>query len=1234
MDIFVQNVPDHATRRHIEDFFRNVFSDCGIKKFHAEKLGDKPLANITVLDVAAAQVFLDRYGRTQHPRRGQPRLHWGGKYIIVSRSKNEVSPWALKSLADTPQKSQPSAVECLPGTKGQASASFPGITLQCGRWEYVKVGGQNAQLVFVSEFTDNRPGRIVVGSKEAVILLGPDGSDQCRIDFSYHPSDCIDIVVGTYEEPSITFNLNKAPKIYEVPAFDELAAQMTALLLGPRAQKPRPPKKIRLSGINNVHQKVAGTCWAYRFVLEDARKLPDLRKLLAKNAKMCSVQALKTKTTYPKDFLEDNFIRLSHELTRGTWPRKPFTVHYQIERLARNGYLPPLTVIKLLPKISILYDTYGDDPVCAALRRLSRDVPFPGPGTQAHDFTVGSLEEQLGDFASSYDEYAPDNPYELTRRHTHINLVHKVVVMPTGLRLEGPEPEPTNRVLRRYAKYTDFFLRVEFRDEDGATVRYDPRTDLHRVYHGRFKTVLDSSILISGRAFSFLGFSHSSLRSQSCWFMAPFVFNGSLRYADHVLQDLGEFKMIRTPAKCAARIGQNFTDTNTSVELRPEQVYWLNDVERNGRTFSDGVGIISMELLQSVWRVYGTRRLLKPTILQIRFQGCKGMVSLDTRLRGKCLALRKSMRKFQTETTWDLEICGAAFRPLPMILNRQFTKIFEDLGIPLSVFMDLQQKSVDKLRRMTHSAINTANFLDETECTKAARVPSLIRYLGQMGLDYRHDPFLYNVVEMSVVSKLRDIKYRGRIPIDDGVTLYGIMDETGVLKANEIFVVTEKAPLGGRSVLVRNNVIVTRSPAMHPGDVQIVNAVDVPQGSPLRQLSNVVVFSQHGDRDLPSMLSGGDLDGDIYNVIWLPQLVPEVTYDAADYPKVPTEELDRDVNRKDMSDFFVKFMESDQLGMICTAHLQIADQRERGVLDPDCIKLSAMASTAVDFSKTGIPVNLAQMPRYDRCKPDFMAPSPRVIVSEQGYIAFEDEDEDEDVAFEGIDTERRSYRFYRSDKALGHLFRAIDERQFIDKMQVDRAAYPRDNGQELMETVLEYAQRWADQYGVLYGHHRTLARNIRACYDDALANLLVDYEPSPHSPLSEIEVFAGQILGRVAGPQGNTLRDLAKTMRERFATVVEHTIVRITKGDEAMKDAEYMDELMTLEDDEHYDERELEALPRALACLEVAVNESGYKDRKVGELNSFEYVAAGVCLRELDRYRVTTFGSLSGLPRV
>lgn len=375
-----------------------------------------------------------------------------------------------------------------------------------------------------------------------------------------------------------------------------------------------------------------------------------------------------------------------------------------------------------------------------------------------------------------------------------------------------------------------------------------------------------------------------------------------------------------TVSQCAARIGQNFTDTNPSVDLDPSEVHNLLPVQRNGRDFGDGVGTISAELLQEVHRVYGAKRLLKPTALQIRFQGAKGMVALDSTLTGRKLCLRANMVKFPTKSTWNLEICGAGFRPLPMVLNRQFIKLFEDLGIPTTAFMDLQNRFKEKLTKMTLSAVNTAVFLQDTESPSATRFPSLIRYIGQVGLDYHTDEFLYGVVEMAVVSKLRDVKYKGRIPVDEGVTLYGIMDETGFLKEREIYVVTEKAPEGGRRVLVRNNVVVTRSPAMHPGDIQLVNAVDVPEGSPLAELRNVVVFSQHGERDIPSMLSGGDLDGDLYNVIWLPQLIPPRTYAPADYPKVPPMELDRVVKAKDMSDFFVTFMESDQLGMICTAH--------------------------------------------------------------------------------------------------------------------------------------------------------------------------------------------------------------------------------------------------------------------------------------------------------------------------
>lgn len=158
-------------------------------------------------------------------------------------------------------------------------------------------------------------------------------------------------------------------------------------------------------------------------------------------------------------------------------------------------------------------------------------------------------------------QYSPENPYELTKRHVHINLIHKILVTPCGVYLHGPEPEPTNRVLRRYASHIDNFARVVFQDEDGSSVRYDPGASQDVIYHERFKGVLDGGVIIAGRVFSFLGFSHSSLRSQSCWFMSPMIMEGGMKLPNHILKELGDFKNIRVPAKCAARIGQNFTDT-------------------------------------------------------------------------------------------------------------------------------------------------------------------------------------------------------------------------------------------------------------------------------------------------------------------------------------------------------------------------------------------------------------------------------------------------------------------------------------------------------------------------------------------------------------------------------------------------------------------------------------------------------------------------------------------------
>jgi len=66
-------------------------------------------------------------------------------------------------------------------------------------------------------------------------------------------------------------------------------------------------------------------------------------------------------------------------------------------------------------------------------------------------------------------------------------------------------------------------------------------------------------------------------------------------------------------------------------------------VTSEGYDSSDGVGTISLKLLEKVWRVYGKDRMVKPTAVQIRFKGFKGMVSLDSRLEGHRLMLRENM---------------------------------------------------------------------------------------------------------------------------------------------------------------------------------------------------------------------------------------------------------------------------------------------------------------------------------------------------------------------------------------------------------------------------------------------------------------------------------------------------------------------------------------------------------------------------------------------------------------
>lgn len=114
-----------------------------------------------------------------------------------------------------------------------------------------------------------------------------------------------------------------------------------------------------------------------------------------------------------------------------------------------------------------------------------------------------------------------DSLFRPSRHRAHI---YKVMVTPSRITLHGPESEPLNRILRRFPNHHEYFIRVQFCDENGQDLHFSPRVNNKEIF-ARFKGVFQDGIRIAGRVYTFLGFSHSSLRSHSAWVSLSLYFS-------------------------------------------------------------------------------------------------------------------------------------------------------------------------------------------------------------------------------------------------------------------------------------------------------------------------------------------------------------------------------------------------------------------------------------------------------------------------------------------------------------------------------------------------------------------------------------------------------------------------------------------------------------------------------------------------------------------------------------
>ncbi|KAF8260154.1 RdRP-domain-containing protein [Lactarius quietus] len=778
----------------------------------------------------------------------------------------------------------------------------------------------------------------------------------------------------------------------------------------------------RISTLDDAHAAIAPYAHHLRIVLADPNDLLRFEDVChVAECKPSPIRIARVDVLAKQFFTRRELDHVRRWLETMDW-RSAF----QIEAYLRCGLLNTHDLLRTLQKpIEDVIRDYGAE-AHELLRLFAVDLKIRQPDENPNDSLVRVRMK-----------YPALKPLRLAQG---LISCHYVIITPSRILLEGPHPTQSNRVIRRYQSHdpalVERFIRVEFRDEDRLNYRWGRGVDGSWLLHQRVGSILRDGFTFGGRSFEFLAYSTSALREHSVWFMAPFrdPVEGYVT-AEKIRTSLGDFsKLLRTPSKYGARIAQAFTSTDPSVKILRNQ--WEEQPDLGPHT--DGVGTISPELAAMIWQarckasgiVNGDR--VAPCAYQFRFLGYKGVVVIDHRLEGIMMRLRQSQNKFPVPNVEEaeFEIARAFDYPNPAHLNRPIVMALEDRGVKKEAFIDHLGDAKAKIDLSSESLETFTQQLRDYNIGGQYRLPFIFEQLKHLGLDFRNGvnrsaigrPFFDNLLRCAINHSLRELKFKMRIPIPKSYQLVGVADEgwayinedlmeedVFTLKPGSIYACVQ-ASAHSEPVFLKGVCLISRSPVIHPGDVQCVYAVGEPPKDKIcffRGLKNVVVLPAIGDRSLASCLAGGNLDGDTYDIYYAnPALIPPIRVDPA--PISPFNVLTLKGNEPDATvdnicKFIVEYMNSDVLGMLANRHITIADQSKDGVFDDRCMRLAELCSKAVDYVKNGVPVDIHnRLPRLlMKYKPDW--------------------DKKEAAGAQELE-------YYQSDRALGYMFRSITMR--------------------------------------------------------------------------------------------------------------------------------------------------------------------------------------------------------------
>ncbi|KAF8040138.1 hypothetical protein BT93_B2383 [Corymbia citriodora subsp. variegata] len=666
----------------------------------------------------------------------------------------------------------------------------------------------------------------------------------------------------------------------------------------------------------------------------------------------------------------------------------PYGILFKVCSLVQHGYLPwPVLDSKFFELVDPRRMDRNVACIEHALEKLGRlkDCCY-------HPVTW--LEEQYQRYLS-YDHKPTDGTLS---PDDGLLYVRRVQVTPSKMYFYGPELNVSNRVLRKYPGDIDNFLRVSFVDEELDRIystNWSPRNSASNErrsgIYKRIVSILRDGIVIGDKRFEFLAFSKSQLRDSSVWMFAS---REGLTATD-IREWMGDFRKIRIVAKYAARLGQSFCSSRETLNVGKDEFERIPDVQtiRGGikYVFSDGIGKISHQFALEVARKCASI-ISTPSAFQIRYGGFKGVVAVDP-TSSKKLSLRSSMHKYESSYT-KLDVLAWS-RYQPCFLNRQIITLLSTLGVEDQIFERKQKEALCQLDAILTDPLVAQHAL---KLMSPGENTEVLLEMLICGCEPDVEPFLSMMLRTFCASKLLDLRTKARIFVPDGRSMMGCLDETRTLEYGQVFVQLSRVgnlQIGSKTMLkssrngspldtfiFQGQLVVAKNPCLHPGDVRVLKAVDVPS---LHHMVDCIVFPQKGKRPHPNECSGSDLDGDIYFVCWDPDLLPPRLCQPMDYTPASPVTLDHDVTIEEVVEYFADYIVNDSLGVIANSHTAFADKEPEKAYSKSCTELAELFSVAVDLPITGVP---AKIPCHLRVReyPDFMEKSDKCTYESQHVI--------------------------------------------------------------------------------------------------------------------------------------------------------------------------------------------------------------------------------------------------------